>query len=142
MLNLGKYFFFKQYLDNKKMRKYLIISITIILNILLCSSAQAEDFQKLLESSLTSAEEKIHNMMGNAKALEVARDACNALEAGTSVQEFALQSALSLVQQGLTEEQLQTAALYTGKVIAVGVNSFCPEYKSKLEELQQPALPQ
>lgn len=124
------------------MQKNLIVGTTIILNILICSSARAEQFENLLQSSLTSAEIKIHNIMGNEKALQVARNACSSLKAGNSVEEFALQSALSLLQQGLTEEQLQTAALYTGKVIAAGVTSFCPEYKSKLQELQPPSLSQ
>lgn len=120
------------------MQKHLIAGITIILNILLCSSAKAEEFEKLLETSLSEAEAKIHNIMGNEKAVEIGRNACNALDAGSSVEELSLQAALSLLQQGLTQEQLQTAALYTGKVIAVGVNSFCPEYNSKLQELEQP----
>ncbi|MDJ0553233.1 MAG: DUF732 domain-containing protein [Microcoleaceae cyanobacterium MO_207.B10] len=120
------------------MQKNLIISITIILNILFSASAKAENFEILLESSLSEAEAKIHNILGSEKAVEVGRNACSAFDAGISVEEFSLQAALSLLQQGLTQEQLQTAALYTGKVIAAGVNSLCPEYKSKLEELQQP----
>ncbi len=119
-----------------KIHQNLTISITVILNVLLCSSAKAESFENLLQSSLSSAELEIHNIMGDKKALEVARNACSSLQKGNSVEEFSTQAAISLLQLGLTQEQLQTAALYTGKVIATGVTSFCPEYKSKLQELQ------
>ncbi len=116
-------------------KSYIYISITVILNILLSSPAQAESFENLLKSSLTPAEVEIHNIMGDKQALETARNACLSLQKGSSVQEFSTQAAISLLQRGLTQEQLQTAALYTGKVIATGVTSFCPEYKSKLQEL-------
>ena len=119
-----------------KIYQNLAITITVILNALLSSPAQAESFENLLKSSLTPAEVEIHNIMGDKKALETARNVCSSLQKGTSVQEFSTQAAISLLQSGLTQEQLQTAALYTGKVIATGVTSFCPEYKSKLQELK------
>ncbi|MGD1714866.1 hypothetical protein [Dapis sp. BLCC M172] len=123
-------------MKRNKIYQSLTISITVILNVLLSSRAQAESFENLLKSSLTPPEVEIHNIMGDKKALETARNACIFLQKGNSVQEFSTQAAISLLQLGLTQEQLQTAALYTGKVIATGVTSFCPEYKSKLQELQ------
>ncbi|MGK7922304.1 MAG: hypothetical protein AB4080_20095 [Trichodesmium sp.] len=108
----------------------------VILNLLLPSYAKAESFENLLKSSLDSAELEIHNIMGSEKALEVAGNACGSLKAGNSIEEFLTQAAISLLQLGLKQDQLQTAALYTGKVIAAGVTSFCPEYKSNLQDLQ------
>ncbi len=144
MYNPDKYPLFLQLLSEKndnmrkknKIYQNLTISITVILNLLLSSPAQAESFENLLKSSLTPAEVEIHNIMGDKQALEIARNACLSLEKGSSVEEFSTQAAISLLQLGLKQEQLQTAALYTGKVIATGVTSFCPEYKSKLQELQ------
>ncbi|MEB3342667.1 hypothetical protein [Okeania sp.] len=122
---------------NNRIRQSLSISITILLNLLLSSPAQAESFEDLLGSSLTPAEVEIHNIIGEKKALELARNTCISLEKGSSVEEVSTQAAISLLQSGLTQEQLQTAALYTGKVIASGVISFCPKYQSKLQNLQQ-----
>ncbi len=118
-----------------KIDQSLTISITVILNILLPLPAQAESFENLLKSSLTPAEAEIYSTMGQEKALELARNACSSLQKGVSVEEFSAQAAVSLLQSGLKQEQLQIAALYTGKVIATGVVSFCPEHKSKLQKL-------
>ncbi|ABG53386.1 hypothetical protein Tery_4398 [Trichodesmium erythraeum IMS101] len=121
---------------NNKIRQSLTISITVILNILLSSPAQAESFENLLKTSLTPAEVEIHNIMGDEKASELARDACKSFEKGTSVEQVASQAAISLLQLNFTQEQLKTAAHYTGKVIAKGVNSFCPKHNLKLQELK------
>ncbi len=120
----------------KKIHQSLTISITVIFNLLVCSAARAESFENLLQTSLTSAEEEIHNIIGEDKALEVGRNVCSSLKTGSSIEEFSAEVAISLLQLGLTQEQLQTAALYTGKVIAASVTSFCPEYTSKLQELK------
>ena len=133
LIDIFKYFWMRK---NNRIYRNVTITITVILNLLLPTYAKAESFESLLKTSLNSAEVEIHNIMGSEKALEVARNACSSLKTGSSIEEFSAQAAISLLQSGLKEDKLQTAALYTGKVIAAGITSFCPEYQSNLQDLQ------
>lgn len=115
----------------KSIAGLMMVSVTLA-----STPAQAEEFDTLLQSSLTPAEVAIHQQRGNTRALQLARNACTQLDAGTSIQAFAAQVSQSLAKEGLPREKLETTALYTGKVIAVGIASFCPQHLSQLQELQ------
>lgn len=104
------------------------------------SPAHANNFASLLQNILTPQEAAVHQKIGNQRATQLARQACTALESGRSVRDFAEQVAQSLVREGVPQAQLQTRALYAGKVIAAGVANFCPQQMSNLLQLQMEGL--
>lgn len=118
------------------MLKRSISGIIAVVTLFISTPAQAQEFDRLLQQLLTPEEVALHQERGNAKAVELARQACSALKAGASVQDLALQVSQSLSQEGLAQDKLEMTATYTGKVIAAGVASFCPEYTSTLQEAQ------
>lgn len=106
-------------------------------SLVLCSltPAYAQEFDTVLQEMLTPEELKVHQQVGSQQAEQLGQNACNALAAGSSVQDFATEVASSLAQENLPQSQLEARALYSGKVIAVGVALFCPDRFSQLQEL-------
>lgn len=111
---------------------------------LVAGEVRAESFNSLLEKSLSLPEKEVAKTLGANAAMDIAKNSCNLLKQGNTVTNVATQTAISvllpLAGKGVSEDQLQTAAMYTGKVIAAGVVSFCPEYTEQLQELQTPGL--
>lgn len=106
-------------------------------SLVLCSltPAYAQEFDAVLQGLLTPEELQIHQQVGNQQAEQLGQDACNALAAGSSVEDFATEVAESLAQENLPQAQLEARGLYSGKVIAVGVALFCPDRFSQLQGL-------
>ncbi|MCT7985350.1 DUF732 domain-containing protein [Laspinema sp. A4] len=106
-------------------------------SLVLCSltPAYAQEFDTVLQGLLTPEELQIHQQVGTQQAEQLGKDACNALAAGSSVEDFATGIAESLAQENLPQAQLQARGLYSGKVIAVGVALFCPDRFSQLQGL-------
>jgi Protein of unknown function (DUF732) len=119
------------------MLRKILIGITIPVVLLTSNPARANTFENFLQGILTPEEVEIHKKIGNQRAIQLARQACNALDSGMSVEDFATQVSQSLVREGLPQAQLQARALYSGKVIAAGVANFCPQHMSELLQLQQ-----
>ncbi|MEB3831557.1 DUF732 domain-containing protein [Phormidium sp. CCY1219] len=112
--------------------------IALSLALVLCTATQAkaQDFEEFLQGILTPEEIQVHQQVGSKKAMQLARETCTALNAGDSVTEFATEVAQAIASEGLPQEQLEVRALYSGKIIAVGVAMFCPEHLMQLQELQ------
>ncbi|HEY9838725.1 MAG TPA: DUF732 domain-containing protein [Vampirovibrionales bacterium] len=106
-------------------------------SLVLCSlsPAYAQEFDAVLQGVLTPEELQIHQQVGTQQAEQLGKDACSALDAGSSVEDLATEIAESLAQENLPQEQLQARGLYSGKVIAVGIALLCPDHFSKLEDL-------
>lgn len=45
-----------------------------------------------------------------------------------------------MIADGGSQEELEAKASYSGKVIVVGVRSFCPQHWQKLQKSQAPNL--
>lgn len=118
------------------MLKKPLIGLTTAVILFTASPARADNFETLLESIMTPEEAQVYQNMGNQRTVQLARQACAALDSGASVQDFATGVSQSLVSQGLPQAQLQLRALFAGKVIAAGVATFCPQHMSQLFELQ------
>ncbi len=112
-----------------------IAGAIVAVAVLASMPAKAEEFESALQQLLTPEEVAIHQERGNAKALELAHRACQSMNAGTSIRDFVTQVSRAIAQEGLQGKKLETTTLYTGKVIAVGVLSFCPDHLSELQEL-------
>lgn len=119
------------------MLKKLLMGLTTTVALATTSPAYAGNFETFLESVLTPSEVEIYQKMGNEAAIQLARQACTSMDSGMSVRDFVTRISQSLARQGLPQEQLQTRAMYAGKVIAAGVASFCPQHMSDLLQLQQ-----
>ena len=119
------------------MLKKVLISMTTAVILLTGNPARADNFESFLQGILTPEEAEVHQKIGNQRAIQLARQACNALDSGMSVEDFVTQVSQSLVREGVPQPQLQVRALYSGKVIAAGVANFCPQHMSELLQLQQ-----
>lgn len=122
------------------MVKKLPIGIAVALVLFTGSLAKAEDFEEFLKGILSPEEAQVHAQVGGTKATQIAQDVCNSLNSGVTVTEFATQVATSLAGENLPQQQLEARALYSGKVIAAGVVTFCPEHLTQLQQLQPPNL--
>ena len=122
------------------MLKPTLTTLTTALILLTAIPVKAGNFETQLQQTLTPEEAQVHKQMGNAKANQIARDACTAFDSGSTVTEFATQIALRMISEGGNQQQLQAKASYSGKVIAVGVANFCPKHLQKLQETQVPTL--
>ncbi|MCT7987122.1 DUF732 domain-containing protein [Laspinema olomoucense] len=109
------------------------LSTSLVLGSL--TPAYAQEFDTVLEGLLTPEELQIHQQVGSQQAEQLGQEACSALAAGSSVEDFATKVAESIAQENVPEAQLQARGLYSGKVIAVGVALFCPERFSQLQAL-------
>jgi hypothetical protein len=121
------------------MLKKTIAAIFTGFLVLTSTPARADQFSDLLQTALTPDEAAIYKTRGTAKAQQLAQQACKSLDAGKSLNDFAVEISQSLIQEGLSQEQLQNVAQYNGKVIAFGIAAYCPQHLSKLEELQPPS---
>lgn len=122
------------------MLKPTLTTLTTALILLTAIPAKAGNFETQLQQKLTPEEAQVHKQMGNARANQIARDACTAFDNGATVTEFATQIALAMISEGGTQEEMFAKASYSGKVIAVGVDNFCPKHLQKLQEAQVPNL--
>jgi Protein of unknown function (DUF732) len=121
------------------MLKKTIAAIFTGFLVLTSTPARADEFSDLLQTALTPDEAAIHKTRGTANAQKLAQQACKSLDAGKSINDFAVEISHSLIQEGLSQEQLRNVAQYNGKVIAFGIAAYCPQHLSKLEELQPPS---
>ncbi len=122
------------------MLKKTIAAIFTGFLVLTSTPARADEFSDLLQTALTPDEAAIHKTRGTAKAQQLAQQACKSLDSGKSINDFAVEISQSLIQEGLSQEQLQNVAQYSGKVIAFGIAAYCPQHLSKLQELQLPSV--
>ncbi|HEY9811143.1 MAG TPA: hypothetical protein V6D13_17600 [Halomicronema sp.] len=122
------------------MLKPTLTSLTTALILLTAIPVKAGKFETQLQEKLTPEEAQVHQQIGNAKANQIALDACTAFDNGATVTEFATQIVLGMISEGGTQEQMLAKASYSGKVIGVGVENFCPKHLQKLQETQVPIL--
>lgn len=124
------------------MSKKAIVPLITGLLLLTTTPVKADQFEDLLKQGLTPEEIKIYQRRGNNNATELAKQTCQSLDGGNSLNEIATKVAQSLAKEGLSEQQLEAVAMYSGKIIAFGVAAFCPQHLSVLEDLQtQPSTP-
>ncbi|MGL4379136.1 MAG: DUF732 domain-containing protein [Microcoleaceae cyanobacterium] len=121
------------------MLKKTIAAIFTGVLLLSSSPARADQFSDLLQTVLTPDEAAIHKTRGTAKAEKLAQEACKSLDAGKSMNDFAVEISQSLIQEGLSQAQLQNVGLYSSKVIAYGIAAYCPQHLPTLEELRLPS---
>lgn len=100
-------------------------------------TATSEQFFGLLTSSLEEGEQAIHEIVGNEKALLLAQSTCQEFKDGKSFDEISQDVLSGLQSTGLTGEQLDKVAFYSGKVMGAGVTAFCPEYQAEMQPVSQ-----
>lgn len=98
---------------------------------------KAEQFFALLTAALETDEQAIYETVGDEKTLTLAQSTCQEFKTGKSFDEIAQDVVKGLESAGLTGEQLDKVAYYSGKVMGAGVTVFCPEYQDEIQQNEQ-----
>jgi hypothetical protein len=94
---------------------------------------QPQKFSLILRKVLDSNELKLHNTIGDAKALITAKSVCQNFEQGYTFEDVLKNAVTTIPSNEAKPEEVKLLGTYLGKVTGVGVVSFCPEYRDRLK---------